>query len=276
MFEGVERLLEGRETKRLLDLFVVSTLGLLVNLLGIFAFGSHDHAHHGHDHGHDHGHSHGHGHAHDNENMHGIYLHIMADMLGSASVIASTVLTYFIPWSGWDPLASFLIAYLIAVTALPLVKTSAQRLLLTNPDDAEYTLRNTLAGVTDVRGVVSYAVPKFWADDRTGGDDAHSHDHGHDHSHSHDHGPGGGCSSEQHGPKTRLIGVIHVAAARGADLDDVGDRVRAYLADQHIDMTVQVEREGDASCWCGMGRLAGGGPRSPGLPPGAGSISSLY
>ena len=35
MFEGVERLLEGRETKRLLDLFVVSTLGLLVNLLGI-------------------------------------------------------------------------------------------------------------------------------------------------------------------------------------------------------------------------------------------------
>lgn len=54
---------------------VVSVGGLLVNLVGIFAFrhahshgssshghGSHGHSHHGHSH---HGHSHGHGHAHD-------------------------------------------------------------------------------------------------------------------------------------------------------------------------------------------------------------------
>ena len=81
-----------------------------------------------HSHAHDNGI--GHSHAHDNENMHGIYLHILADTLGSASVILSTVLTYLIPWSGWDPLASFLIAYLILITATPLVKSSAKRLLL--------------------------------------------------------------------------------------------------------------------------------------------------
>ncbi|KAI0132924.1 cation efflux family protein [Xylariales sp. AK1849] len=254
MFEGFERLLEGRETKRLMDLFVVSTLGLIVNLLGIFAFGSH--GHHGHDHGHSHGHSHGdshdhdhahgkhahghghghsHGHSHDNENMHGIYLHILADTLGSASVIFSTILTYFFPWSGWDPVASFLIAYLIGITAIPLVKSSAHRLLLTNPDDTEYTLRNTLTGVTGVRGVASYAVPKFWADDRTG--------------------------IKAQGS---LIGVIHIAAIRGADLEDVRERVSDYLSEKGIDITVQMEREGDSSCWCGMGR--GNSPLTPVTP----------
>jgi zinc transporter 5/7 len=243
MFEGFERLLEGRETKRLMDLFIVSTLGLIVNLLGIFAFGSHSHAghDHGHSHGHDHGHDHGHshGHSHDNDNMHGIYLHILADTLGSASVILSTVLTYLFPWSGWDPLASFLIAYLIGMTAVPLVKSSAHRLLLTNPDDTEYTLRNTLTGINGVRGVASYGVPKFWADDRTG-NEARGH----------------------------LIGVIHVSAVRGADLEDVRDRVQDYLSDKGIDMTIQMEREGDTTCWCGMGRVNPLMPKSPGLSPG--------
>ncbi|KAK6088717.1 cation efflux protein/zinc transporter [Seiridium cupressi] len=238
MFEGFERLLEGRETKRLLDLFVVSTLGLIVNLLGIFAFGSH--GHHGHDHGHDHSHGHGHGHghshghSHDNDNMHGIYLHILADTLGSASVIASTVLTYLFPWSGWDPVASFLIAYLIAITAVPLVKSSAHRLLLVNPDDSEYMLRNTLTGITEVRGVASYAVPKFWADDRTG-NDAHG----------------------------TLIGVIHVAAMRGTDLEDVQEKVKNYLTEKGIDMTIHMEREGDTLCWCGMGRASPLTPKTP-------------
>ncbi|KAL7627239.1 putative zinc transporter msc2 [Parahypoxylon ruwenzoriense] len=260
MFEGFERLLEGRETKRLRELFIVSTLGLVVNLLGIFAFGSHGHHHghshdhnhshhHGHshsrshgrsqaheksqdhydchDHNHDHGHDHAHSHhGHENDNMHGIYLHILADTLGSASVIISTVLTYLIPWAGWDPLASFLIAYLILITAAPLVRSSAQRLLLTIPADTEYNLRNALSEITNQRGVASYSVPKFWVDDRAGNES-------------------GG----------KLLGVIHVAAARGADLEEVRDRVQNYLVRHGIDLTIQMEREGDTTCWCGMGRL---------------------
>ncbi|CAJ2514295.1 Uu.00g024140.m01.CDS01 [Anthostomella pinea] len=276
MFEGFERLLEGRETKRLRELFIVSTLGLIVNLLGIFAFGSHghhghdhghghshDHVHslshspspshghghshshgndHDHDHGHDHdcdshqkhehghtqGHAHGHAHSHshDNENMHGIYLHILADTLGSASVIFSTILTYLIPWSGWDPLASLLIAYLILITATPLVKSSARRLLLTIPADAEYNLRNTLSEITNQRGVASYSVPKFWAND--------------------------GASNESGG---KLLGVIHVAAMRGADMEEVRDRVKQYLGKHGIELTIQMERESDTTCWCGMGRV---------------------
>lgn len=249
MTEACERIWEGRETKRLGELFVVSTLGLLVNLVGMMAFGHHHHGH-GHDHGHSHGghdhshgcsghghghdekhdHSHGghsHGHSHDNENMHGIYLHVLADTLGSAAVIVSTILTHFWKWSGWDPLASFLIAVLILLSSLPLVKSSARRLLLTIPPEIEYNLRNTLSGITGLRGVVGYAAPKFWIDDRNAGEAT---------------------------PANKLLGVMHVVAARGADMEDVRDRVRNYLLGHNIDVTLQVEREGDTSCWCGVGR----------------------
>lgn len=293
MIEAVERIVEGRETKRLAELFIVSSLGLAVNLVGMAAFGHHHHGH-GHDHGcgghshghaepdshshshqhteshshshthseksnhsHDHGHEHGshkhteshghehhhhhHSHSHDNENMMGIYLHVLADTLGSAAVIVSTAMTHFITWSGWDPVASFLIAALIMGSAIPLVKSSARRLLLTIPDDIEYTLRDTMSGIPELRGVANYSVPKFWVDDRFSGDDA----------------PGG-----------KMMGVMHVVAVRGADMGDVRDRVRKYLSTRNIDVTLQVEREGDNSCWCGVGKT----PLTP-LTPLAGSQS---
>ncbi|KAK3318765.1 cation efflux family-domain-containing protein [Apodospora peruviana] len=257
MSEAIERIVDGRETKRLGELFIVSTLGLLVNLVGMMAFGHHHHGHdhghghshggggcgghaHDHSHGHDHAHSHdhhghdeksghshsshSHAHSHDNENMHGIYLHVLADTLGSAAVIVSTILTHFWRWAGWDPLASFLIAVLILLSALPLVRSSAKRLLLTIPAEIEYNLRDTLSGISALRGVAGYSVPKFWIDDRNSGE------------------------------ANNLLGVMHVVAVRGADMDDVRDRVRNYLLEHHIDITLQVERDGETGCWCGVGR----------------------
>lgn len=159
--------------------------------------------------------------------MLGIYLHVLADTLGSAAVIASTVMTHFVPWSGWDPLASFLIAALIMGSSIPLIKSSARRLLLTIPDDIEYTLRETMSGIPELPGVASYSVPKFWVDDRFSGDDA---------------------------PPGKMMGVMHVVAVRGADMGIVRDRVQKYLASRNIDVTLQVEREGDGSCWCGVGK----------------------
>lgn len=159
--------------------------------------------------------------------MYGIYLHVLADTLGSGAVIVSTAMTHFIPWSGWDPLASFLIAALIMGSAVPLISSSAQRLLLTVPDEVEYSLRDTLSGITGLRGVAGYAAPKFWMDDRADGGDARG---------------------------SRLQGVMHILATRGADMEDVRDRVRRYLSDKGIDITLQVEREGDTSCWCGVGK----------------------
>lgn len=272
IYEAVERLSSGSEMHRIGELLVVSIAGLLVNLVGIFSF-EHGHHHHGHDHGHDHSHG--------NENMHGIFLHILADTLGSVAVVISTILVHYSGWSGYDPLASCFIAILIFASAVPLVSSTAKTLLLTLPADTEYNVRETLAGVSTLRGVVSYTVPKFWLDD-TGSSSSHSHSHGHDHDHS------GGCESHQdhshqhdqgHGhnhshshahshdhahhdhdhdhdherKNQKVFGVIHVVASRGSDLEDVRQRTVDYLREQDMDIVVQVERDGDGRCWCGSG-----------------------
>lgn len=282
IYEAVERLSSGSEMHRIGELLAVSIAGLAVNLVGIFSF-EHGHAHHGHDHGHDHG----------NENMHGIFLHILADTLGSVAVVISTILVHYSGWSGYDPLASCFIAILIFVSAVPLVCSTAKTLLLTLPADTEYNVRETLSGVSTLRGVVSYTVPKFWLDDTgaaSSGHD-HSHDHashgacggGHDHSHSHshshshhdhdhdhdhDHSHQHGHEHSHHGHShdhdhdhdhdhekkpQNVFGVIHVIASRGADLEDVRQRTVDFLREKNVDILVQVERDGDARCWCGVG-----------------------
>ncbi|KUJ16697.1 cation efflux protein [Mollisia scopiformis] len=290
--EAAERLIDGRETKRLAELFVVSGLGLAVNLVGMACFGHHGHHHdhgghsHGHsnDHSHSHSHSdekshshldcshdhdhdnmhdhdHGHGdhsshshspllmppspskekvhvhtahsHSHANENMHGIFLHVLADTMGSAAVMVSTALIYFTKFNGWDPIASCVIAILIFFSSIPLLKSSARKLLLTVPDEAEYTLRDTLAGVSDLRGVQSYNVPRFWMGENTGSENA----------------------TEQ------VLGVMHIIATRGSDLDDVKERATDFLRLHGVDVVVQVEHSHETSCWCG----GAAGSRSPSL-----------
>lgn len=126
-------------------------------------------------------------------------------------------------------MASFIIAALIIASAIPLVRSSASRLLLAIPDQTEYSLRDILSGITGLRGVAGYGVPKFWMDDRVNDDNATG---------------------------DRLVGSMHVLAMRGADTEDVRMRVQQYFSDRSIDITLQVEREGDPSCWCGMGKTA--------------------
>jgi zinc transporter 5/7 len=286
IFDAFERLWEGHELQRLNELLIVSILGFLVNIVGLTAFG---HAHHGHGHSHDHGHEghdHGHGHSHDNENMHGIFLHILADALGSVAVIISTLLTKYYGWSGWDPIASCIIAVLIFLSAIPLVKSSGARLMLSLPNDVEYGVRNTLGELGTLKGVIGYAVPKFWLEDEgaahaeahakeehaCGGEhkhddhphDHHEHDHSpsHNHSHSHDHAHDHSHSHSQdhdhdhdhsHAPKQRILGVIHVIASRVADIEDVRERTVQFLKGRGMDVVVHVEQEGVGRCWCGGG-----------------------
>lgn len=290
IFDAFERLWEGHELQRLNELLIVSILGFLVNIVGLTAFG---HAHHGHGHSHDHGHEghdHGHGHSHDNENMQGIFLHILADALGSVAVIISTLLTKYYGWSGWDPIASCIIAILIFLSAIPLVKSSGARLMLSLPNDLEYGIRNTLGELGTLRGVVGYTVPKFWLEDEGAAhaeahakedgracahtheheghshDHDHAHDHDHDHEHTHSHSPSHDHDHHDHDhhnhdhhdhphtpPKQRVLGVIHIIASRAADLEDVRDRAVQFLKDRGMEVVVHVEREAEGRCWCGGG-----------------------
>jgi solute carrier family 30 (zinc transporter), member 5/7 len=148
MSEAVERLIEPPEVKHE-RLLVVSVLGFIVNLIGIYAF-QHGHAH-GHSHGggghahggggheetNGHGHSHNghHGHSHDgpavggggnSQIMKGVFLHILADTLGSVGVIISAVLMQMFGWMIADPICSMFIAILIALSVLALIKESVQ------------------------------------------------------------------------------------------------------------------------------------------------------
>ncbi|PWW79258.1 cation efflux protein [Tuber magnatum] len=246
VWEAIERLQEPTEMARLGELMVVSTMGLVINLVGIMAF---DHAHHGHGHSHSHSHGHsrahedsyshlhghgghhhshdgeppasthkGHAHAHNSENMHGIFLHILADTLGSVSVVISTGLIHYSGWTGFDPLASVFIAVLIFASAIPLVKSSASNLLLTVPGNSEYTLRETIAGVSGLKGVQGYTVPRFW---------------------------------EVEGA---VRGVVHVQVARGTDSDEIRRRVEEWIGNglgKTAEVVVVVESgDGGNRCWC--------------------------
>ena len=300
VYEAIERLFSGADVSRTSELLVVSFAGLVVNMVGIFAFHGHHGHSHGHSHGHDHGHGHGHGHSHGpigdshdhhhshsnesllsasaapakskeagvtghshgNENMEGIYLHIMADALGSVAVVISTVLVQLTGWSGWDPVASCIIAVLIFISTVPLVRSTTKILLLSLNSDIEYNLREILAGVSAIRGVVGYTVPKFWLEDikkdSGHGHQHHGHSHGHGHDHHHHHQHSHNDSSDSHSSESMsndpaVLGVIHVIASQAADLNDVKNRVASYLASRKMDVVVQVEREGGGSCWCGGG-----------------------
>ncbi|KAI9764586.1 MAG: putative zinc transporter msc2 [Geoglossum simile] len=310
VIEAIERLVEGSEVRRIGELLTVSSLGLGVNLVGLFAF---DHAHHGHghshgahshgiahhhsfdhEHSHDHSHNHGHGathshshkseyhthepshgsegylsnyksasvvsvapqnvthaavhghghHHHSNENMHGIFLHVLADTLGSVAVVVSTLLIKYFGWVGFDPLASCLIAILIFASAIPLVSSSAKTLLLAIPADTEYKLRETLTGVSGLRGVAGYCVPKFWLEDATGAADTHS-------------SSCDGASGAAGG--ARILGVIHVIISKSADVKETESRIVAHLSNSGLNVVVQVEREGEGRCWCGGGGSKIGG-----------------
>jgi len=151
----------------------VGTMGLVVNLVGLCLFHEHGSSH-GHSHGisrstHSHltdladkdpekegiseisypgekaggggGHGHSHGHSHadsaSNMNMRGVFLHVMADALGSVIVIISALIMWFVENQTWtqyvDPGLSLLLVLLILRSVWPLLIESALILLQTVP-----------------------------------------------------------------------------------------------------------------------------------------------
>lgn len=141
LIEALERLFDppNINTDRLL---FVAISGLIVNLFGMYSLGEHGHSHGG---GSSHGHSHGgggsHGHSHGgggNANMQGVFLHVLADTLGSVFVIISTLL---IQWFGWvwvDPLCSLILSLLIIGSVYPLLVSSISTLLQDVPEEEEF------------------------------------------------------------------------------------------------------------------------------------------
>ncbi|GAB1288044.1 Zinc transporter 7 [Apodemus speciosus] len=188
-------------------LLLVSILGFVVNLVGIFVFnhGGHGHSHgsghghshslfngaldhshghedhchsheakhgaaHSHDHGHGHGHSHSHAMAHPSKRRQDpadrfykrVFLHILADTLGSIGVIASAIMMQNFGLMIADPICSILIAILIVVSVIPLLRESIGILMQRTPPSLENTLPQCYQRVQQLQGVYNLQEQHFW------------------------------------------------------------------------------------------------------------------
>lgn len=199
--ESLERFSEPPEI-RTEGLLLTSVVGLFVNGMGLMFFHEHAHSHgggggdhghgpapekkqqaharnHGHAHqeaagacGHDHGHSHNESHAdaesqshaisHSNENMHGVYLHVLADALGSVGVITSSLMIQYKGWLIADPICSFCISVLIFLSVIPLLKSTASSLMLRTPPELEKRFELFVERCKRRNGVVQVTRAHLW------------------------------------------------------------------------------------------------------------------
>ncbi|KRY67257.1 Zinc transporter 5 [Trichinella pseudospiralis] len=152
----------------------------------------HGHTHHQHGHGHSHGHdrsvvnesslvimmhdhqqqqqqhdrelnppAHCH-HSHSNANMRGVFLHVLADTLGSVAVILSTMLIHYFGWLIADPLCSLILSIIIGLSVIPLLRESLDALLLKTTPTAAEDLNNILKQLIQMDGVISCSRPRCW------------------------------------------------------------------------------------------------------------------
>ena len=90
-------------------------------------------------------------------NMHGVFLHVLGDALGSVAVMISALVVWLTEWSGrfyLDPVLSLVIVLIISYNTIPLVRQSALILLQAAPGDIDIDeLRHQLQqlqGIVDV------------------------------------------------------------------------------------------------------------------------------
>jgi len=97
-------------------------------------------------------------------NMHGVFLHVLADALGSVVVIISALIIKFVPrdpnnprhWTLYvDPTLSIIIVIIITVSAIPLLKETTYVLLQTVPKNIEVTSIKTqlLEQIPEIDGI---------------------------------------------------------------------------------------------------------------------------
>lgn len=168
VFESIERFIEPKDIDSE-NLILVSFLGLVVNIIGlVFA---HDHGDHDHDHNHEHCHEHEHlnenkekhshehhHHEHKNENIYAIYIHILADTLGSVAVLISSFLVKYYKLYISDPICSLFISAMIIFSTIPVLKNASMALLhipnkkiTKKKTKIEQSIRNINCGMNNIK-----------------------------------------------------------------------------------------------------------------------------
>jgi len=117
----------------------------------------------------------GHNHSHDlgcsqkeekvpmNKIMEGVFLHVMADTLGSVGVIISAGLIHQFGWMLADPVCSMFISVLIVFSVIPLLRESVGILMQRIPTGLEKSVHIAYQRVNQMDDVFSIQDPHFWA-----------------------------------------------------------------------------------------------------------------
>ena len=82
--------------------------------------------------------------------MQGVFLHILADTLGSVGVIISSILMEMFGWMIADPICSIFIAILIALSVGSLVSESVAILMQRQPKELDDKLPECYHKVTEL------------------------------------------------------------------------------------------------------------------------------
>lgn len=78
-----------------------------------------------------------------------MFLHVLADTLGSVGVIISTLLIQYFDWNIADPICSLFIGVMIFLSVLPLLEDTANVLLLRLPAEMQGDITLALQKVSD-------------------------------------------------------------------------------------------------------------------------------
>ena len=95
-------------------------------------------------------------------NMTGIYMHVLADTLGSVGVIISSLLIHFYDLYIADAICSIIISVMIVVAVMPLLREATAVLLQATPASKVRRIRTCLQRVPTVPGVVGCRKYHFW------------------------------------------------------------------------------------------------------------------
>ncbi|KAK9732501.1 hypothetical protein RND81_04G004200 [Saponaria officinalis] len=104
-----------------------------------------------------------HHHKHIDHNMEGIFLHVLADTLGSVGVVISTLLIKYKGWLVADPACSIFISVLIVASVIPLLRNSAEVLLQRVPRAHEQELKAAVNVVMGMKGVCGIQNLHVWS-----------------------------------------------------------------------------------------------------------------
>ncbi|OMO58093.1 Cation efflux protein [Corchorus olitorius] len=104
-----------------------------------------------------------HQHHHIDHNMQGIFLHVLADTLGSVGVVVSTLLIKYKGWVVADPACSIFISVMIISSVIPLLRNSGEILLQRIPRAHEQDLRKVIGDIMEMKGVCRIQNFRVWS-----------------------------------------------------------------------------------------------------------------